>query len=232
MSDLFESSDVNADALVGEGKKFKTVDDLAKGKASADAHIANLEKELAELRQDLSARLTVEDFVSRLGKPVSRSESENNQTGEPVESPAPQNENKMSLQEEVQKALRAEIEKSSREANIAKAKQALRERLGDDYNEKLQKIAEGLGVKPEFLSSMAATSPEGLTKVVESMVPEKDRRPLNVQTQTSVPNAQEGARTYKFYQDLRKKDPELYFSKRVQKEIHDQAVKLGDSFYL
>ena len=94
MSDLF-GNDVTptAEDLVGEGKKFKTIDDLAKGKAQADTHITNLEKELAELRQDLSARLTVEDFVSRVGKP--RSESENNQVSEPVDPPPPNNENKV-----------------------------------------------------------------------------------------------------------------------------------------
>lgn len=233
MSELFENTEteITADVLVGEGKKFKTVDDLARGKAAADAHVSNLEKELAELRSELSTRLTVEDFVSKLkvGQYSTESESGNNQTREPVDPPS--NENKMSLQEEVQKALRAELEKSSREANIAKAKQALKERLGDNYNEKLQKIAEGLGVKPEFLSSMAASSPEGLVKVIESVTPKGDNRPLGVVTETSVPNSQEGSRNFKFYQDLRRKDPELYFSKRVQKEIHDQAMKLGRDFY-
>ena len=235
MPDLFESAetettDASLEELVGEGKKFRTLQDLAKGKAAADSHISNLEKELSELRQELSQRSTVEDFVSRLktGNTTPASESEDNQIREPV---ASQEKPVMSLQEEVQKALRAEIEKSSREANVAKAKQALRERLGDDYNEKLKQIAEGLGVKPEFLSSMAASSPDGLVKIVESVSPQKDNRPLNVPSQTSVPNPQEGSRNFKFYQDLRRKDPGLYFSKRVQKEIHDQAMKQGQNFY-
>ena len=241
MSDLFEnennesSSEPSFEALVGEGKKFKTPDDLAKGKAAADSHIANLERELAELRSDLSQRLTVEDFVSQLKvgsygdsrNPNKPRESEDNQISEPV---APENK-PVNLQEEVQRALRAEIEKSSREANIAKAKAALREKLGDNYDEKLKSLAGTLGVKPEFLSSMAASSPDGLVKVVESLSPQRDNRPLGVQTQTSVPDRQEGPRSYKFYQDLRKKDPEMYFSKRVQKEMHDQALRQGEAFF-
>jgi len=41
--------EVTVDTLVGEGKKFKTIDDLAKGKAESDRVILAREQELSQL---------------------------------------------------------------------------------------------------------------------------------------------------------------------------------------
>jgi hypothetical protein len=51
--------------LVGEGKKFKTVEDLAKSKLHADKHIADLQEELEELRQHKS---TMDEVLAELRK--------------------------------------------------------------------------------------------------------------------------------------------------------------------
>src|SRR5690242_15072647 len=63
--------DPNADPLellVGEGKKFKTPQDLAKGKMESDKFIVQLQKEQAALREELNKRLSVEEFVEKMNK--------------------------------------------------------------------------------------------------------------------------------------------------------------------
>jgi len=61
--------------LVGEGKKFKTQEDLARGKAESDAYIKILEKRSDELRNDYlklrddySSRAKLEEVVDQLTK--------------------------------------------------------------------------------------------------------------------------------------------------------------------
>src|SRR5574343_1896243 len=64
---------ITANDLVGEDKKFKTVDDLARGKAEADRVIQARERELAELREELAKRTGLEEVLERL-------KTQNNQT--------------------------------------------------------------------------------------------------------------------------------------------------------
>src|SRR5688500_13285080 len=52
--------------LVGEGKKFKDHKSLAKGKAESDAFISHLQKELAEMREELNKRITFEDLMTKI----------------------------------------------------------------------------------------------------------------------------------------------------------------------
>jgi len=49
-----QTSKTSLEELVGEGKKFKTVEDLAKGKLEADSFIAQLEGELKGVKGDLT----------------------------------------------------------------------------------------------------------------------------------------------------------------------------------
>jgi hypothetical protein len=49
--------------LVGEGKTYKTVDELAKGKINADIHIKRLEEEAKALREQLAGAKSVEDVL-------------------------------------------------------------------------------------------------------------------------------------------------------------------------
>ena len=59
--------------LVGEGKKFKTDKDLARGKYEADLYVKTLERQLDELRndhlklrEDYTARAKLEELLGQL----------------------------------------------------------------------------------------------------------------------------------------------------------------------
>ena len=57
------------DQLVGEGKKFANIEDLAKGKLNSDEHIDKLENENQRLRQELDTRMTAEEVLAEIRKP-------------------------------------------------------------------------------------------------------------------------------------------------------------------
>ena len=54
--------------LVGEGKKFKTVDDLAKGKWNSDSMIETLKAEIATLKAQANSGANVDTLLAEIRK--------------------------------------------------------------------------------------------------------------------------------------------------------------------
>lgn len=229
MTDIFsdeQAPEVKFDDLVGEGKKYRDPDALAKKTVHADQHISNLESELAELRQELATRTTIEDMMDKL--------NQRQPTREPLDTTQPEpGKDQVDLTSEVQRLLAAEKEKDRREANISKTRAGLRERFGADYNNRLTQIADELSVSKDFLTQMAASSPEGFMKLVDSVAKPDDNRPVTPPKGSIDPFkiASPGTKNKAYYDKIRKEDPNLYFSRRVQNEMHAEAVKQGASFY-
>jgi hypothetical protein len=78
MTELFQNDDNSAvsepvtiedknylEDLVGEDKKFKSVEDLAKGKAESDAFIRKLQEENEGMRQELKTRISLQEFMDK-----------------------------------------------------------------------------------------------------------------------------------------------------------------------
>lgn len=230
MSELFNEAEVSFENLVGDGKKYRDPDALAKAKIHADSHISNLEKELQELRTDLQARLTVEEMLERVQKPSpdptrEKPDTTRQEPGSPKE---------VDLAAEVAKALKSEKEKERRETNLEKTRAGLKERFGADYNQKLKAIAAQLEVSEDFLSNMAVTSPSGFFKLVDSVAKRDNDKPVVPPAPSFDPakiKDYQGTKTAAYYRELRRSDPSTYFSRRVQNEMHREAVRQGAAFY-
>lgn len=236
MSELFNPEEVTFDTLVGEGKKYKTADDAAKKIVHADKHITDLESELAELRTELASRVTVEEMLEKIQapKPPMQTPTREESPTQRQELGSPKKDTEVDLQTEVQKLLRAEKDKDRRDANIATARAGLRERFGADYNAKVKQIASDLEVTEEYLTSIAASSPNGFLKLIASVAPKDDTRPSTPPNSSVNPNGVQNGSDKKnaaYFRELKKSDPTAYFSKRVQKDMHDQAMRMGPAFY-
>jgi len=229
--DLFTPDTVTVDQLVGEGKKFKTADDLAKSKVHADLHIGNLEKELSELRAELQGRLAMEQLLEKIQKPAPTPPAD-----QKIVEPQPRQDagSQKDLAEEVRKLVEQERIKEKVSANLEKVRNELKNRFGADYNQKLETIAAELSVSKEFLTDMAKTSPTGFLKLVDSVAkPDKDKPivPPAPGKNAAFVDQNVGVKNAEYYRQLRKSNPELYFSRKVQAEMHEQALKQGPSFY-
>lgn len=216
--------------LVGAGKKYADPDAIAKKVAHADKHITNLETEMAELRAELQARTTVEAMLNKLQNTPPSTEQAPKNRQEPGSETNPQ---QIDLASEVQKLVKAEKDKERREANVNTVREELKKRFGADYNLKLNAIAEQLGVTPKFLSDMGTTSPSGFLKLVDSVAkPDANNvglPPVNVDLGRN--NLNPNVKNKAYYDNIRKTDLNAYFSRKVQTEMHDQAMKLGPDFY-
>lgn len=218
------------ETLVGEGKKFKTPEDLAKAKLESDSFINKLKGELQEMRTELQSRLTLEEMMDKIrSQEPPAGEMQNTTQQEPGPS-----ESTNDLEQRVRKLLEEERSKESRERNIKTVRDTLKQRFGADYNNRLKSLAQSLEVSESFLTDMAGKSPQAFIALVEGSS-KTDTSPSGAPPRSSMDvnhSMNEASRkNWAYYSNLRKQDPRSYFSAKVQAEIHKEAMRQGPKFY-
>ena len=148
------------DQLVGEGKKFATVEDMAAGKLHSDGHIETLTAENASLRADLDGRTSAQEILAQL--------KEVNLKPEVLVAPTPAalDEGKIT---DLVKSTMTELDVEGRKtANRLVVSERLAKEWGGLEASKTvlaQKAAE-LGVTVGFLSGVTETSPNAFYQLV------------------------------------------------------------------
>ena len=210
--------------FVGEGKKYATVDDALNSIAPAQEHISNLEKEMGEMREELTRRDSAQEILNRID--ASNSAKDTPIAGLEKESVA-QLVNETVSQRDAKKIL---------DANKREVNDKLNSIYGDKSGEVVNTKAKELGVSVEYLQSTAEHSPKAFYQMVglsekssnESMNFNSDVNTQNLEKNLSG-SVQHG--TYKYYQALRKDNPSKYYTVEVQRDLHKHAKELGEGFY-
>jgi hypothetical protein len=233
-------SDVTVDNLVGEGKKFKTVDDLARSKFESDRVIQAREQELASLREELSKRETAEEMIRKLQE---RQNTPPQTPGQPEQEQPPAKASSFT-DEDLEKRIKEIQSKTTLEERVAANVEEVTKRLiaefgsEDKANEVVNRKAAELGVSPKFLQETAAHSPKafyvqlGLTEAPKGTVgvPRSD-----VKTDMFQHSASAKPGTYAYYQDLKSKMKDTeYFSPKIQNQLMKDAfaaAERGEDFF-
>lgn len=142
----------NVKDLVGPGKKYATVEKALEALAPSQNHIANLERELKELREGQQGGVDL-DTVYATVQDLLAKERETRVAPTVDES---------SLAGVVDRALTAAQQKAEATRNVAVVKEQLTKMFGDKVNEKYKAKAEELGVGVAFLNDLAARSPKAV----------------------------------------------------------------------
>lgn len=210
--------------LVGEGKKFKDANALAKGKMQSDVFIQKLIQEKRQLEAEINKRQSVEEVFNKL-----RSEP-------PVGNPPPENrQEETGLKPEdinrlVQEAINSKTKEQTEADNLRQVTTTLEERLGPNYQAEMRQRVKELGIGEEFATGLAKSNPKAFLKLVGADAPvQRDlfNPPRNELRTTPRGNPE---KTYSYYEKLRKTDPEAYWS--AQSEMFEQLKRLGDeAFY-
>lgn len=221
---------VNLEDWVGEGKKFNTVEDLAKSYAHSQEHIGKVESSYKALQADLDKRLTVKEMVAEIQtqktEPVTTVVPEGDQN--PVQGMKPED-----VKSQIDIAVGDLSTKLQHQANERMVSDTLREKLGKDaVGAELEEKAKAAGITVDDMRLLAQTNP----KVVLAMFPEKPTTPSGTQLHSSVntDTAQfnksgKPGRTFADYEKLRKENEREYFSQRVQSQMFEDAK--GEGFY-
>lgn len=246
---LFEGEDRNQPIIdpnknwleeyVGEGKKFKDPEDLAKGKAHSDAFIYRLQKEAEELRKELNTRIKLEEFMDRMNSQNTDGAHQATQTagtGDQANGTASNATSPDDIERLIEQRLaQIEAEKQQKQnLDIARAK--LQEVYGESYQTALEARTAELGLTKEFVANLAKTQPKALFALLG--VDNQQKRDESIFTPRGSVNTsglantnQSSEKNWAYYEKVRKQNPAAYFSVQVQNEMHKQAAKLGERFY-
>lgn len=222
--------------LVGEGKKFKTPEELARGKAESDAFILRLTKEQEDLRKELNTRLTMEQYLDQLraAPPVSQTPLPNEPNGNGGQPDA------SSLKaEDVERIIDQRVTAREQERiqndNLRMVKDTLTQSLGPEFPSKLKEIGNQLGMSEQDMSDLAKLKPKALLALVERAEPVKtQQQTLFTPPQGQLTQMRQSLvdRTSSFYNDLKKKNPKEYWDPKVQNQMHQDAIRLQEKFFV
>lgn len=224
--------------LVGEDKKFKSVEDLAKGKAQSDSYIKTLEERLDEMREDY-LKLREEHMAGpKLQELLDKLDSEKQLTREP---PKTQEVDKATAfdPKTVESLISSSIQKHEQtkkeQENYTLVKNKLIEQFGSKYQESLKARSEQLGLSENEVNEMARKNPKLFTKTFDldakppvdnfQAPPRSERR-----SDTFAPRAPQ-KRNWAYYQDLRKKDPVAWLDPKIAVQMEKDSQAQGSAFY-
>ena len=220
--------------LVGEGKKFKDVESLAKGKLEADRHIEEITKTLNELREEVSKQDYAKDLLSKLQDKGADTGTANSATGNTSSTSATGDTtpNASGLEALVEQLITKKEQSRTLEQNIAVANEAVVAQFGEKAAEVVKAKAVELGMSVDRLKEIAAESPTAFLqligvsgqKKVDSVTPKSSVR-------TEALSSTVSDRTFQYYQKMRKDNKSLYYSPKVQRMLMEDRLRLGDKFY-
>jgi len=220
-----------------KGENWKDPEVLAKGKLEADGYIKTLEEQLAQMREDLKKQEYQAQVIEQLQNKAADSTAAKN--GVPNDNGSAEAQNTTgNLSEEdlkslVEKTLAQREKETSVKQNLSQVDKALDDMFGTEALSVVQKKAQELGMSIERMQDIAAESPNAFF----ALIGEKPKQPMNPMIQGSVRtegvNMQASAeRDWSYYQKLRRENKNLYYTPKIQQQLMEDKMRLGDKFGL
>src|SRR6267154_755812 len=223
--------------LVGDGKKFKTPQDLARGKAESDAFIETLKRQQDELRADFHrvreenvAKAKLEELIDRLQNGKQPDTSGDKTPAKDVElKPYDPKELETLIPQKIR-----EYELSRKQSDNFKVVQdRLTKTFGANYQNVLNEKMKALDLTPEDINSLARKSPSAFFNTLgfEQQVQQDgyQAHPRSSQRSDNFAPRTEN-RTWSYYQKIKKENPTLYYSPKITNQMHDDYQSLGSAF--
>jgi hypothetical protein len=205
-------------ALVGEGQKYKSVDELAKAYANADSFIEQLKAENLKLREMANKAKTIDEVLERLQQ---RNVPED-------DTPAVSGIKPEDVQRLVEQTLVSRESQSKREQNLLLADKLLKDKFGEKATEMFKAKANS-PEKAKVLMELAAADPQEFASLFAGGAPapsnNMDASSYNTTNVSSNSNRAAVAGTREWATEIRKKDPSKYWSHEFQYELQKMVTK-------
>jgi hypothetical protein len=224
------------EALVGEDKKFKDPEALARGKWESDKYVETLKQQLAEKDKELKSRVSIEEFLEKISSNAVANPpaTPGNDGTPPAQNTTPaQALNKNDLLSLVHEAMTQEKIKTTRQQNVAQVAQDLKKAWGPNYVSVLEGKLVELGLGKNFAEDMIARAPEAFKKLVGLDQPTTKVNnftpPQTNARQEATTMVSGSARNQAWWDNLKKSDPKQYEAMTVQR--HKDAQELGMAYF-
>lgn len=232
--------------LVGEGKKYSSIEELAKGYVHADTYIEALKAKTNDLEQEVNKRMAIEQFIetkqdneqnaNASGDPAPGAEVVETKTEPVVEAEPKVNESE--LIERIKAELRQDDEKAKGERNQAAVVQRLKDVFGTDenVNKAVAEKAASIGVSIQWMMDTARKSPEAFYGLVGIDSSKKSPGVIPAAVNTAgVPSAADSSKiqqgTKAYYDEIRKTNMKKFMSPEIQKQYMKDAMADPDKFF-
>jgi hypothetical protein len=206
--------------LVGEGRKYKTDADLAKAYMEADSFIEQLKEENRKLREETAKAKTLDEVLERLKAPEVTTQTTTGETTTTSSFTAA----------DVAKIVKAEITgyetAKTRQTNLQKADQELKRLYGDKAQEVFNSAAPNAETRIA-MQALAEVAPEQFLALFTKQTPSSTTVHSTVNTGALANNLgnnrETNPGTKEYYNALRRKEPQKYYSQDVQMAMNKAA---------
>ena len=218
-----------------KGENWRDPETLAKGKLEADGYIKNLEDQLVQMREDMKKQDYQADLLAQLQNKATETTTVNNgESNNNNGSIDTQNTTGVvdedTLKSLVEKTLTQREKNSTVQQNLSQVDKELESSFGTEAAATVQKKAEELGMSIDRLRDIASESPSAFFTLIGQ--PEKTFSPMvQGSVRTEGVNMQASAdRNWSYYQSLRRENPNQYYSPKIQQQLIQDKMKMGDKF--
>lgn len=228
-----------AKLVESRGEQWKDPEVIAKGKLESDEHIANLERQLQEMREDLGEQEHSKKLLDLLQTKAGDSanpkpeETNNNKNSSTNDGDTKPNVSEDDLKSLVENVLTGREKKNTQDQNLAIVNSQLEELYGTEAEAEIIKKAQELGLTKDRLQEMAAESPTAFMKLIGEEPKDKQGGAFNsssINTEGARTTSNSGVRDYAYYKNLRKTNKTLYYSPSTQNQMLQDRMKLGAAF--
>ena len=226
--------------LVGETKRFRSPEELAKGKAESDRYIKTLEQQKDEIRnmylglkEQVDGRAKLEDLIDRIEKGKTRDSDDSNTPEDKEKNPTfDLTQIKGMIAQELQEA---DVQKRQA-SNYAEVQKTLKEKFGPRVNEVLKEKMDTLMIDDAYMVSTAKRSPQAfysLMGINEQPTQETmfQAPPRTTQRPTTFAQQHSDNRTLAYYEKLRETNPRAYLDPKIQVQMDKDSQALGAAFF-
>lgn len=225
--------------LVGEGKKYKSVNDLAYSKVAADAHIRKVQDENKALREALQRQQALEDLLKQVREPspVAPNVTSNPAHNSGDESGAPSLDD---IEAKVLKRLEERTQKEREARNMELVKSTVQDVFGPNFGTELKARLAETDLSEVEADRLAKNNPKAFFRLlgIDSQAPAQRSvfTPAAPQTKVNTMATQKlgsPERTKSYYDNIKAKMgvKAFYQDRNLQTEIHNQALRLGERFF-
>lgn len=229
MTDIFTNEttvEPKLEDFVGEGKKYADQHAVAKALVEKDNFIARLQEEARRKEEDLRNANNTKAFEDRLKAMEAAQLAERTEPPVREATPPPQ----PSIDEAAIQALMDKREAANtRNRNLMNVKDKLTSVYGEDFPTRVKARAAELNISLGQLNEMAAETPNAFYALIgldQQKTPDNSAPP-QTRVNTAGFTPQSGEKNNAYYSNLRKTNPNLYWTPAVQMEEYNELKRQG-----
>lgn len=235
---LFDENKDYFTDLVGEGKKFKTEQDLAKSKVRSDLYIQDILRQkdelsdaYADLKKQYDARASIEEVMDQIDSRYQSRELPKKADIQPHQNPSIDYDK---LSEQFENWSSQREQRKTEDQNLNESKRMLKEHLGENYLQVVRDRIDEMQLSQDDVNFFARRNPKTLARVLGL---EQQQQPQNLfqsppQNQRRNDNFKPAVqkRTWSYYQALKKENPRIMLDPKIAVQMHNDHIEQGSGF--